>query len=152
MKYKKIIFTLLVLVCFGIIFMFSNQGSKESNGLSDKIIIKSYEIIRQKKLDNKEKKIVIKKYNYIVRKTAHVIIYMLLGFFIICFLYSFNIKKRIIIYSILICFIYAITDEFHQSFLDRTASPLDVLIDTCGSSIGVIITYILFIKKRLINK
>ncbi len=152
MKYKKIIFTVLVLLCFATIFMFSSQDSKESNGLSNKLIVKTYEIIHRTKLDNKEKNKIINKYNYLIRKSAHVVIYLILGVLVICLLYCFNIDKRIIIYSLLICFIYALTDEFHQKFTSRTASFIDVLIDTSGSSLGIITTYFLFIRKRIINK
>jgi VanZ family protein len=36
--------------------------------------------------------------------------------------------------------IFAVTDEFHQSFVpSRTASPVDVMIDSCGAMIGLII-------------
>ena len=36
--------------------------------------------------------------------------------------------------------IFAVTDEFHQSFVpSRTASPVDVMIDSCGAIIGLII-------------
>jgi VanZ family protein len=35
---------------------------------------------------------------------------------------------------------YAITDEFHQSFVrGRHASPIDVLIDTVGLAIGIFV-------------
>ena len=62
MKYKRIILIILTITCLTTIFIFSNQSSKESNGLSDKIIVKTYEIIRQTKLDDSNRKIVIKKY------------------------------------------------------------------------------------------
>jgi VanZ family protein len=36
--------------------------------------------------------------------------------------------------------IFAVTDEFHQSFVpSRTASPIDMMIDICGAMIGLII-------------
>src|SRR6266516_1136993 len=36
--------------------------------------------------------------------------------------------------------IFAVTDEFHQSFVpSRTASPIDVIIDICGAMIGLAI-------------
>jgi VanZ family protein len=36
--------------------------------------------------------------------------------------------------------IFAVTDEFHQSFVpSRTASPIDVMIDICGAMIGLAI-------------
>ena len=36
--------------------------------------------------------------------------------------------------------IFAVTDEFHQSFApSRTASPNDVIIDICGAVVGLVI-------------
>ena len=36
--------------------------------------------------------------------------------------------------------IFAVTDEFHQSFVpSRTASPNDVIIDICGAVVGLVI-------------
>ena len=50
----------------------------------------------------------------------------------------------------LICFLYSISDEIHQMFIDgRSSEKFDVLIDTIGSSFGVFINYTL---KRKISK
>jgi len=154
MKYKKIILIILAIICFGIIFAFSSQNSSESLGLSNKLIIKTYETIHGCTLNNKEQKEIIKKYNYIVRKSAHFIIYFILGIIIIQLLSCFNInnKYKLILFSILICFIYAITDEFHQSFTGRSARVLDVFIDTLGATVGLILNYLLFIRKKVIKK
>jgi VanZ family protein len=40
----------------------------------------------------------------------------------------------------LACGIFAMSDEFHQSFvLSRTATPSDILFDICGATIGLAI-------------
>ena len=45
-------------------------------------------------------------------------------------------RKMALVISL--CFIYAITDEFHQSFVPGRAPEVrDVLIDTLGSSVGM---------------
>ena len=39
-----------------------------------------------------------------------------------------------------ICAVFAVSDEFHQSFVpSRTASPVDVIIDVCGALTGLLI-------------
>ena len=44
--------------------------------------------------------------------------------------------------------IFAASDEFHQSFVpSRTASPTDVMIDICGTLIGLSICW-MFAKRR----
>ena len=46
--------------------------------------------------------------------------------------------------------IFAVTDEFHQSFVPlRTASPIDVMIDICGAMIGLIICLMFAARGRL---
>ncbi len=49
---------------------------------------------------------------------------------------------------LLACGLFAASDEFHQSFVpSRTASPNDVMIDICGTLIGLSI-YWMFAKRR----
>ena len=63
---------------------------------------------------------------------------------------SLNPIKHPLAISILLSFLYAITDEIHQIFVPgRSAQFRDVLIDTLGASFGATITYLtikLFIK------
>jgi VanZ family protein len=48
-----------------------------------------------------------------------------------------------------VCGFFAVTDEFHQSFVaSRTASPYDVLIDVCGALIGILLC-LMFSRCRL---
>ena len=52
-----------------------------------------------------------------------------------------------------ICFIYSLTDEYHQLFINgRTGQFSDCLIDTLGAIIGMIILYIIKTKKLNHNK
>jgi len=45
--------------------------------------------------------------------------------------------------------IFAVTDEFHQSFVpSRTASPIDMMIDICGAMIGLIICMVFAAQGR----
>jgi len=48
-----------------------------------------------------------------------------------------------------LCAIFAATDEYHQSFVaSRTAAIGDVLIDTCGAAIGLVLC-IAFRRRKL---
>jgi VanZ family protein len=48
-----------------------------------------------------------------------------------------------------VCGIFAVTDEFHQTFVaSRTASRQDVLIDVCGALIGILLC-LMFSRRRL---
>lgn len=139
---KKIINILLVIIWMIVIFSFSNQKATDSSKLSDGIIRNTIS-----KIINDDSEEVIEKYTKPVRKTAHFSIYLVLGFLV---LNCFKINKRNIIYTVLICFLYSISDEIHQMFIDgRSSEIFDVLIDTIGSSFGVSINYTL---KRKISK
>jgi VanZ family protein len=49
----------------------------------------------------------------------------------------------------LVCAIFAVGDEFHQSFVpSRTASPIDVMIDICGVLVGLAICWIFATRKE----
>jgi VanZ family protein len=149
---KKIIITiswLFVVIWMAIIFMFSNQNAKESVGGSRKIIKDAIEttvetsekigIIKEKP---SEKKIttVSKGLDFPFRKTLHMMEYLILMFLVLNALYQSGIRnKKLYIIGLIICFIYACTDEFHQSFLDRTSKFTDVLIDTTGGLVGLLL-------------
>ena len=66
--------------------------------------------------------------------------------------YDKIMKKRMLI-SIIIGFLYAISDEIHQSFIpNRSARAIDVFLDTLGATNGVlIIAIIVFIYKHYKN-
>ena len=61
---------------------------------------------------------------------AHYIEYAILGFFVSL---SIKPKKHWIIYTFIFCLIFAITDEYHQSFVSgRVPDYMDIFIDTLG--------------------
>ena len=49
--------------------------------------------------------------------------------------------------ALVIAALYAVSDEFHQSFVpSRTASAWDVLIDTCGAAAGLLIVWVWYAR------
>lgn len=143
---------LIVLVWMIVIFSFSNQPAEESNKLSDgfinNTIIKVYEVFNGAASEEKQEEL-ISKYSYPIRKLAHFTIYFILGVLVFIFLNQYIENKNIIIYSLLICFIYACTDEFHQYFIDgRYCSFIDVFIDSLGSLISILLLSIKLLKKH----
>ena len=91
----------------------------------------------------------------IIRKGAHLSIYTLVGILIMSFIstYKLHLKYKFSL-SILVGLIYAISDEIHQSFTPgRTASPIDVGIDTFGVFLGIIMVLIIIsVYKALTEK
>ncbi len=75
----------------------------------------------------------------LVRKTAHFSIYASLGMCVINYILTYiSTKKKAFVISLLICFLYASSDEIHQLFVPgRSGEVRDVLIDTCGAIVGM---------------
>lgn len=149
MKVVKICFLVLWMA---LIFAFSNQKDVESSNVSDgfidRTVVKIYKIFNENITKEKENEI-IEKYTYPIRKLAHYTLYFILGILSFLVVKDYSINKKLIIYSLLICFLYACSDEFHQLFvIGRSASIKDVIIDTFGSSCSISIFYI-FNKKNI---
>lgn len=88
--------------------------------------------------------------SFVVRKSAHMTEY-----FILCGLVYNAIKDKfkclkVFLYPLVISFLYACTDEFHQYFVPGRAGAFkDVMIDTTGAAIFILG---LFIIKTIKNK
>ena len=139
MQHKKLIFMFFMLLWMLVIFLFSNQSANISETNSDNVaskVIDTVSVITNKKVTESKKKEIIKDTRVFVRKTAHFTLYFILNFFVYFTLKTFGVRKSIL-YSILICFLFACTDEIHQLFIaQRAGRVFDVFIDTLGSSIS----------------
>ena len=114
-----------------LIFFFSSQTGSESSNLSNGVLSFLSSIIHIS-LDNQL-------FHLLIRKLAHLTVYLILGVLLINLFKQYQkITKKKIIIMILLCMLYAISDEFHQSFVaNRSPMVIDVLIDTLGSTIGI---------------
>ncbi|MGL4654959.1 MAG: VanZ family protein [Sarcina sp.] len=86
----------------------------------------------------------------IVRKGAHLSEYAILCFLIYNVLSDYiKIRKSVFIYSLLGVFLYACSDELHQTFVPGRAGRFtDILIDTTGGVIGLAIITIYYKTKN----
>lgn len=161
-KNKIIVSWLLVFIWMGIIFYFSNMNTLESNNKSkkiiDKVVTTTIDTTNNTNITTKEKQNLINMLNKPLRKCAHACVYLILSLLILhSLLLSFknlnNKHKLAIIITIIICFIYSLSDEYHQTFIyGRTGQFSDCIIDTIGSSIGAFIFNIYKKKKKERNK
>ena len=136
MNKNKIVKILILVLWMIVIFLLSNQNGTESQSLSDGLIGKILCPI----VNNCDADI----YSLIIRKTAHFMLYFILGIFSFI---NFKISKENIITALLICIIYAFTDEIHQMLIDNRSGELrDILIDSLGSLSSILLIYKL--KKR----
>ncbi len=93
-----------------------------------------------------------------IRKAAHVTEYFVLGLILIRAFCDARVrawKLRWSAAAVTILAFYAMSDEFHQSFVStRTASIIDVGIDTIGgiiSQVFIALFYYLDKKRKLLN-
>lgn len=78
--------------------------------------------------------------NFVVRKCAHFLEYMILALFVLNVLKLYFNMKQVIIITIVFVFLYACSDEIHQLFVPgREGAIRDVIIDTCGGITLVLI-------------
>lgn len=142
----KIFNIILLIIWCVVIFAFSNENASDSSSTSYNFadgVINSVENITNKDYDNNS---IIDSSMNVIRKCAHFCIYFILGVFTINSFKDFKIK-RLITFAILFCFLYAISDEMHQLFLDgRSAQVSDVLLDTFGSLLGIFIYVFIYSK------
>lgn len=131
---KKIIAYLLVLIIMIIIFLFSSQNANISGNLSEGFIAKIIMLFNHN-ISVYALEELIENLMLPVRKLAHFTIYFLLGLSNgnLLSLYHLSFKK-LLIAGLLICSLYACTDEIHQLFVSgRAGSIIDVMIDSLGS-------------------
>ena len=149
---KKFVILLCIFWMGFIFYMSSNNGqisheesTKVVNFIQDKTITKNSNVNKD---TVNELKVKANKLDYIIRKNAHAFMYMVLAFLVGSILFIFNKRGAdAIIYILFICLLYALTDEFHQSFIPgRTSLVSDVLVDFGGALIGLIFFYIAYYK------
>lgn len=133
---KNKISIILVILWIILIFIMSSFDANSSSNQSNFIVDIVVNIL---KIDN------IELLSLIIRKLAHFTEYFILGILVINMFNRNNISNKYLI-SIILCIIYACTDEIHQFFVPgRSCQVTDVIIDSMGSIMGVYLY-------KLINK
>ncbi len=135
---KKIILIVILLIYISIIFIFSHQAGSTSTELSDSVIV-----FVGGNTDNLD-------LSFLIRKSAHFLVYFGLGILSYLTFLEFRIK-RVVLISFVFCSLYAISDEVHQLLIPgRSGQISDVLLDSIGASIGILIVNYL-VNKVLID-
>ena len=120
--------TVLVAIWMFLIFLMSSFDATESTNQSNFIVNIITNIF---KIEN------IELLSFIIRKLAHFTEYLILGLLVANMFTKNNINNLYLI-SIILCIIYATSDEIHQIFVPGRACQIrDVLIDSIGSITGV---------------
>lgn len=134
---------ILVLLWMIIIFIFSSQNGSESTEKS-RIVIYLFNSIG---LDLNS--ILGDMADFVVRKGAHMTEYFILIMLIQRVLKDKYTLNKALVYAFILTVLYASSDEYHQTFVQgRCGQVKDVLIDSCGALIYVIIIKCKQIKKK----
>lgn len=140
-KKLRVLFWVLTVICMAVIFYFSSRTADESSRQSGAILDWLINIFGDNSFTD-----------FIVRKSAHCLEYTGLCILFNCAFY-FTRNKISTIPSVICTSAYAVTDEFHQLFVDgRSCEIRDWAIDTCGAVIGAICFLILFLIIKAIIK
>ena len=126
---------LLPLLWMVVIFMLSHQSASISSGQSGVFVEQLRHIapsVDQQLL------------TFLVRKGAHIFAYFVLGILTFNALWRMDLSKfkfnRPTMLSIIVCALYATSDEFHQLFISgRSGEIRDIIIDSCAATVGVFI-------------
>ncbi|MCF6138807.1 VanZ family protein [Pseudalkalibacillus berkeleyi] len=132
---NKILSWSFVFLWMSLIFYLSHQPATASNamstGLTEMIVQFIEGVTPVQDFD-------LEAFNHIVRKNAHFFAYFILGLLVLNALRKNRIRKKEIGFALLICVLYASSDEVHQLFVPgRGAQINDVLIDSSGAIVGV---------------
>lgn len=152
---KKYVLLVLIILWMGVIFIFSSKTGSESTKQSDgfiSITIGNIVSIFDKSLTNEEKERIIDIVEVPIRKIAHITEYFILTILVSLFVNSYKISIKNVVYiTFAICILYSCSDEIHQLFVsDRSGQIIDVLIDSIGISIWLIIYY-LYKRKEVLK-
>ena len=111
------------------IFSLSHESADGSSARSDGIV----ELLRAIGLGGSADVL-----SAIVRKSAHVVAYAVLGGLVVWAMAArARVSRRLIAWSVVVACSYAVSDELHQAWVPgRSAEVRDVLIDTAGAAVG----------------
>lgn len=139
---KKIFKYVLVILWMIVIYKFSSDAADVSNSKSGLVI----EILAFIGIDVNS--IFGELAMFVVRKLGHFAEYLILCILLInSFCEGMEIKENYKL-SLIISFLYACSDEFHQLFVSgRSGQIQDVFIDTLGAKLGIFIWNILIERK-----
>lgn len=153
-NYKLLISWILVLIWMITIFYLSSMDSDQSNTKSKEtinvVVENTIDVTNNIGITNEPTtkdniNSIVNVLNKPLRKCMHATVYFVLVILVINAFNQMHLLTRVntYLYSIIICFIYACTDEIHQLYVvGRTGQFIDVLIDTIGALLGCCVFYI----------
>lgn len=157
------VFLLLTVVWMAVIFYMSAMQAPRSEGLSSGIAragLKTFFPVYEK-METNEQYTLLTEADGTIRKAAHFAEYLLLGLFMGKTVFRAYPQNRVYAEEraflrreacaailLLFCFLYALSDEYHQMFVSgRSPRMLDVFIDALGAQAGIVIAEMIWTNK-----
>lgn len=143
----RIISPLLLLLWMGLIFFFSSQTATESSAVSSGLIETVVRFLMPS-ISPATLKNVVSISSFFVRKGAHFCVFAMLGVFSFLSVATYEKLKLLFRFfiSAFISVAYAVSDEYHQTFVNgRSCELRDVLIDSSGAICGILVSIIIYI-------
>ncbi len=141
--YKRISW-IAVFAWMAVIFYLSHQPGSASSNLSSGIVAGLLDFVEQiaPNVD-----VDVESFHTFIRKNAHFIAYFVLSLLSLTAWKSSGFRGvKHLLLGLGTSILFAITDEIHQLFIDgRSGEVKDVLIDSAGASLGVLL-YLVFGK------
>ncbi|MEW9677616.1 VanZ family protein [Lentibacillus sp. L22] len=135
-----------VIFWMAIIFYLSHEPASSSDelsiGISDVMVTIVEKVVPGTEVNMDE-------FHHIVRKCAHFLAYLILGLLLTHTLRRSGAGRWTIGIALIICVLYASSDELHQLFVPgRSAEVRDVLIDSVGACVGIILDLLIWKGKQ----
>ena len=128
-----------------VIFSFSDQVGETSAVLSLKVTEKVVEILMKLRIGPNDYYYLIEVLHPLVRKGAHMAEYAILFLLLFLSFLATTLATRSMAISIIVSFVYACADEFHQTFVDSRAGQFtDVCVDMTGVLAMVTVLLIIY--------
>ena len=149
---KKKFWWIILIIWMALIFIFSAQTAVQSDAMSSGLVSKIAHVFipQYDHLSESERLVILKNGDVIIRKLAHFFIYFVFSLMFLSVLdqYKFRSSRKYLL-SLLICLLYALTDEWHQVFVaGRGPGLLDVGIDFLGILVGLGVFALRMRKKK----
>ena len=145
---RLVIYGLLTLAVMGLIFFMSAKDGTESGNMSDWLLNTGFGRLLMKllpRLTDYGDRIDIRKY-------AHMAEYALLAVPSTLFFRELLLERfpaRSAGCALLLCFLYACSDEYHQTFVPGRAGTFpDVLVDLAGVGFGLMLVLLLSVQRK----
>ena len=141
---RRTIKAVLLLLWMGMIFYFSAQPAADSTVTSNGAALLLYHLYRFLGLHGATEADFLEIYIGPIRKTAHLIEFMILGILVVANIREYR-KKNYLPLALFLSGIYAVSDELHQLFVvNRSCEIRDMLIDVLGVCLGVFLCHAIY--------